>query len=335
MEPNHPLSGGTPDPFQSPVELDPDSLGDPGVLDAALVSQPTTAGTVEKPPRWWSPFAVIGSSLALFLFLSGVMSLIAFRVVHGEVSLELLRNPDSFKEVTKSRLGLFILVVIPQVGLIIPPIAAAFASPVPLRERLGLVRGNWPIWAWFGAAAATPLVGMVSGVFVGLFLDESETLKEMSGIFRDHGQSGFLIPLALMIGATPAICEELLFRGYVQTRLTRAFRPAIGVLVASLFFALFHMDLVHVIAVFPLGLFLGVVAWRSGSLFPAMLAHFVNNVISVVAVVFAPEGQTDVLALPIIAISLFVIFAGSTGMLATLAASYFYPPRPADGCAAV
>ena len=119
------------------------------------------------------------------------------------------------------------------------------------------------------------------------------------------GERDFLIPLALMIGATPALCEELLFRGYVQTRLTRVIGASrSGIFVASLLFAAFHIDLVHVIAVFPMGLFFG---WRLGEavrIFPAMLGHFVNNVISVFAVVIAPDGQTDVLSLPTVAVSL-------------------------------
>ena len=137
-----------------------------------------------------------------------------------------------------------------------------------------------------------------------------------------------------MIGATPAICEELLFRGYVQTRLNRAMGPAAGILIASMLFAGFHMDFVHVIAVFPLGLFLGFVAWRSGSLLPAMMGHFVNNVVSVVAVVLAPQNETDVLALPIAMISFSVMSFGLLGILAVIGASVAFPnpsPVPALG----
>ena len=165
----------------------------------------------------------------------------------------------------------------------------------------------------------------------GLFLEESESLKEMSQIFRDHGASGFLIPLSLMIGMTPAVCEELLFRGYLQTRLAASLNPLAGILISSGMFAAFHLDFVHVIAVFPMGLFLGWVSWRSGSLIPAMMGHFVNNFISVVAVVMAPEGQADVLAAPAIAISLTIIALGILGMSATVTASIaFGPPPPAD-----
>jgi membrane protease YdiL (CAAX protease family) len=119
-----------------------------------------------------------------------------------------------------------------------------------------------------------------------------------------------------MIGATPAICEELLFRGYVQTRLTRTVGPAVGILISSVLFAAVHMDWVHIIAVFPLGLFLGFVSWRSGSLYPAMLGHFINNVISVIAVVYAPQGETDVFAVPIAIVSLSVIGMGIIGLIA-------------------
>lgn len=288
-----------------------------------------SAETYTRRPRWWTAFAVAAVSLAAFVMTSSIMLLAALFLVHGELTLELLRDEGSLQAVSRSRIGLLALVVIPQLALVLPSVCAALLSPAPARRRLGLVRGQWPLWAWVAAAAATPLVGLVSGLVTGLFLEESESLKQMSGIFREHGQSGFLIPLALMIGATPALCEELLFRGYVQTRLVASLGPAAGVMIASLLFAAFHMDLVHVIAVFPLGLFLGWLAWRSGSIFPAMLGHFVNNVISVFAVVIAPEGQTDVLSLPTVAISLAVIGAGILGMTAVTIAAILYG-RPAS-----
>ena len=84
------------------------------------------------------------------------------------------------------------------------------------------------------------------------------------------------------------------------------------------------MDYVHVIAVFPLGLFLGWITWQSGSLFPAMLAHFLNNVISVVAVVLAPVDDPDMLALPTIAFTLAILGIGALGMTSVLVASVIY-----------
>ncbi|MGB0598919.1 MAG: type II CAAX prenyl endopeptidase Rce1 family protein, partial [Rubripirellula sp.] len=281
-------------------------------------------GQLQTTPRWWTALAVAGVSLASFLFASFVTLLFALLLVHGELSLAMLRDPESFAAVSKSRLGLLIVVVIPQLALVTPSVLAAFLSPVPTLRRLGLVRGNWPFWTWFAAAAATPLVGMISGLAVGMFLDESESLKEMSNIFRDHGQNGFLWPIALMIGITPAFCEELLFRGYLQTRLVRSFGPLIGVFTASAMFAIVHFDPVHIVAVFPLGLFLGWVTWRSGSLYPAMLGHFVNNFISVVAVVLVSDAEAGLLSLPAVAFSLIVFASGVVGLASVSVASVLY-----------
>jgi hypothetical protein len=63
-----------------------------------------------------------------------------------------------------------------------------------------------------------------------------------------------------------------------------------AILITSVVFAAFHMDLVHSTAVVAIGIYLGWLSWASGSIFPAMIAHFVNNFLSVAAVVFLPES---------------------------------------------
>ena len=321
-EPNAPPTGSGPGDDEPVVAEQVLPAPDAPRVAGELVSEANVGG--DPRARWWTPLAVTAISLAAFIFTSGLMAVVALVLVHGSINVEILRDPDSLKQVSESRLGLFIVIVIPQIALVIPCIAAALLSPVPTRERLGLVKGNWPVWTWFAAAAATPLVGMVSGLVVGIFLDESDALKQMTEIFREQGQSGFLFPLAMMIGATPAICEELLFRGYIQTRLAKSFGPILGVGIASLLFAAFHLDLVHVVAVFPLGLFLGWVSWQSGSLFPAILGHFVNNVISVVGVVLAPEDEPEMLALPAVAFTLGILLVGIAGMAVVAVVSVAY-----------
>ena len=55
-----------------------------------------------------------------------------------------------------------------------------------------------------------------------------------------------------------------------------------------------------------------------------MLAHFVNNVISVVAVCLAPADKTDVLGMPSIAISVFILGFGIVGIASVFFASVYY-----------
>jgi membrane protease YdiL (CAAX protease family) len=315
-----------PTPDSDNAYAPPNPLNSP--LSGPVVAVDTFSSTqrLTARPRMWTVFAVVVASIVFFLSASLFFSLLAILVVHGSLDMTTLSNAQNLADVSRSRIGLFIMVVMPQFALVLPAVVAAFASPTPFTRRLSLVRGHWPVWVWFAAALATPLVGLFSSMVCGLFLSESEGLKAMSEIFRDHGASGFLIPLSLMIGLTPAICEELLFRGYVQTRLTKSMHPLLGILIASFLFAVFHLDYVHVIAVFPMGVFLGWVSWRSGSLVPAMLGHFVNNVISVVAVVYAPDGEADVFAAPVIAISAAIVSLGIVGMSATVTASIAYGP---------
>ena len=279
--------------------------------------------------RWWSPLLVVIASLVTFFFASGVMIAVACIVVHGEFNQRLLTSSESMMAISSSRIGLLLLVAAPQFALLIPSLLAASLSPERIGRRLSLVRGHWPIWAWFAAAAVTPLVGWISSVVVGSFMEESENLQMMSEVFRSHGESGFLIPLALLIGVTPAICEELLFRGYVQTRLNVSFGPAIGIVASSLLFAVFHIDPVHVVAVLPLGLFLGCVAWRSGSLLPAMLGHFVNNAVSVVTVVLAP-ADADSLSPAMDNFLTLVLIGGAVGVFMLFYAWREYPLPAAD-----
>ncbi|QDV64350.1 CPBP family intramembrane glutamic endopeptidase [Crateriforma conspicua] len=332
-------SPSSPTPFAPPSPSDKVSGTD--MVDP---TESESSAIVARPRRIWPVFLVIAASLGTYMVASAAAFLLAIFVVTGQLSLDQLRDPDTAISITESRLGFPIVVVLPQFALIAPCIIAAWLSPVGFANRLGLRRGNWPYWAWVSAMLATPLVGMTSGLVGGLFFEESDHLKELTRIFRQHGTDGFLIPLALMIGATPAICEELLFRGYVQTRLTdslgrwfggritfpvgRAIGALLGLIIASLVFAAFHMDPVHVVTVFPIGLFLGWVAYQSGSIYPAMLGHFANNTLSVVITVLAPEEMPDTLALPSVMFAFAIFSAGMLGLAGSVLASLLFSQRP-------
>ena len=331
MQPDNPIDSSPDDDGLSQSDIGAQNARESGSSDPLnpyeVTSNAPMIATVERP-RWWTSILIVVVSLVVFIFASAVMSIVGVVVVHGRFDMALLTDTNSFVAVSESRIGLFLLVVLPQIALVVPSFVAGYCSPVETRKRLSLVRGHWPIWAWIGAALATPLVGLLSSVVVGLFMEESENLKALTDIFRAHGESGFLFPLMLMIGLTPAICEEVLFRGYVQTRLTRSLGPVGGILIASLLFAVFHLDFVHIIAVFPLGFYLGLVVWRSGSLFPAMIGHFINNSISVAAVVLAPTGNTNTLDAPSAIFSLSIIIFGIIGSLSAAFAWVRCGPPP-------
>ena len=90
-------------------------------------------------------------------------------------------------------------------------------------------------------------------------------------------------PLPLVIFAlalVPAFCEELFFRGYVLSGLRSGLRTAGALVVMAIAFGLYHYDPHRFVGTAALGLLLGLIVVASGSVYPAMLAHFMHNAIS-------------------------------------------------------
>ena len=92
--------------------------------------------------------------------------------------------------------------------------------------------------------------------------------------------TGFLfIALAL----TPAVCEELLFRGYLQRQVERGWGTVASIVVVGVLFGLYHLRLSQAVPLSLLGIYLGFVVWATGSLWAGFLVHLLNNGLAVAA----------------------------------------------------
>lgn len=105
------------------------------------------------------------------------------------------------------------------------------------------------------------------------------------------GDFTILFSLA-MLALTPAICEELMFRGYVQRNAERGLGVAGGILFSGIVFGLYHMRLTQALPLSLLGIYLAYLAWRTGSLWIPMLIHFLNNGLAVFAAAYI-ENRPD------------------------------------------
>ena len=94
----------------------------------------------------------------------------------------------------------------------------------------------------------------------------------------------------LMTAAVPALCEEFAFRGIVLGLLKR-FGNLFAVMVSSLLFALMHGNFVQIPFAFLVGLGLGYITVVSGSIWPAIAAHFLNNAFSCLLDYFIPDSM--------------------------------------------
>ena len=189
--------------------------------------------------------------------------------------------------------GLVVISVPSQSVLLCAALGAALLSPIPWQRRLGLARGVLPVWNWFAFAIATPMVGLATWFVASHFLtDMGESLEILNRIMSSFG--GARLPLVfLLIALIPGVVEELLFRGYVQTRLLARLPAAAAILISSVLFAIAHMDPIHSLLVLPLGIWMGVVAWQAKSILPAMLCHIVNNFVSILGTQFNSPDTVD------------------------------------------
>lgn len=81
----------------------------------------------------------------------------------------------------------------------------------------------------------------------------------------------------LNIALIPAICEEILFRGYILRAFEKSWGPITAVLISGLIFGMFHIQLGNIFPLATLGVILALMTWLSGSIWPAVVAHFINN----------------------------------------------------------
>ncbi|WP_426326879.1 CPBP family intramembrane glutamic endopeptidase [Pedobacter sp. R-06] len=93
----------------------------------------------------------------------------------------------------------------------------------------------------------------------------------------------FIVNL-LMIAVIPAIGEELMFRGGVQRSLNRAFEnPHVAIWLSAIIFSAIHVQFYGFVPRMLLGAGFGYLYYYSGSIWYAMLAHFINNAYAVCA----------------------------------------------------
>jgi membrane protease YdiL (CAAX protease family) len=91
-----------------------------------------------------------------------------------------------------------------------------------------------------------------------------------------------------------AVSEEFLFRGVLQNSLSSRLRGGIAVLITAFVFAILH-TIWRFPPAFILGVFLGVIYWRTGSLFVPITAHLTINTVAIVTLYIAEVfGETAV-----------------------------------------
>jgi sodium transport system permease protein len=178
----------------------------------------------------------------------------------------------------------FTTTFIVQIALIAAPACfmAIMLTRRPLKA-LSLKLPSFPVTMPAAALLAASMHPVMMGVSLVIewVYPPSQTLKEQLRPVLAYLSEQPLWQVLLLIAIAPAICEELAFRGFILTGLRRLGHKWGAIILASLFFGLTHFMLQQSLSAFAVGLVIGYVAVKTGSVVPGMLYHAVHNGLSV------------------------------------------------------
>jgi len=130
------------------------------------------------------------------------------------------------------------------------------------------------IYAWYGLVMCGGMLVLNFGYISFLtYLDpdlysSTDFLGEM-----DLGPLGKLFLICIV----PGITEEIAYRGLIQHWLQIAIKPWRAIILASALFTAMHLSVLSAPYIFLLGILLGWMKWKTGSLYPSMLVHILHN----------------------------------------------------------
>ncbi|MFN8309115.1 MAG: type II CAAX endopeptidase family protein [Chitinophagales bacterium] len=87
--------------------------------------------------------------------------------------------------------------------------------------------------------------------------------------------------LILFVALLPAIAEESFFRGTLQQSFLKSMSPSAAIVTSALCFSLFHGQFNNFLAIWWMGIILGFICFFTQSLWPSVVAHFLNNFVTI------------------------------------------------------
>jgi membrane protease YdiL (CAAX protease family) len=189
--------------------------------------------------------------------------------------------------------GMRLALVLSELVLVAPGVLAVMGSGVPWRAILA----RWPLdrrtallmlaagaSLWVGSLGLLELQYTVWTPSPGYL----EAFRRLHEALRPDGPLDAVVSVAA-IALVPALCEELLVRGIVLPSLLTVTRPTAAVVISAVLFAVIHLDPYRTLFTLVLGLALGLLRVRTGSLAACVLAHAVLNAMTFAVAPFADD----------------------------------------------
>lgn len=150
------------------------------------------------------------------------------------------------------------------------------AARVTWRERMSLRPAPWTVLVGavlLGWGVMLPMAGGVQHLQSYVLPMSQQQITDFGTAFTGLSTAWLFVLAAL----SPAVCEEVVFRGAFLGMLREERSARTAVILSALWFALIHLSIYRLLPTFLLGLLLASLVVRHRSLLPAMLLHLTYN----------------------------------------------------------
>lgn len=113
---------------------------------------------------------------------------------------------------------------------------------------------------------------------IKVFLDEMSKMVESTyGNLLSINSFLDAVIVILAVSVVPAICEETMFRGFIQKSFELRYKKIMGAFITAIFFGIYHFNPYALIPLIALGFYFGYAVIKTNSIFVSMTLHFINN----------------------------------------------------------
>ena len=138
------------------------------------------------------------------------------------------------------------------------------------------------------AVALHPCSSLIAHAVRTIYPFTESAREQLTAMTAMLSQENVFAVLAVM-AVTPAICEELAFRGFILSGLRDGTSKWTAIVISSLFFGMVHMILQQSIPAFIVGLVIGYIVIQSGSILTGILFHATYNSLALLPLFMTPE----------------------------------------------
>lgn len=166
-----------------------------------------------------------------------------------------------------------------QMILLLVPLLIVIYTKKDIAKTYGFVKAGLKdfLGGFFIILGMFPINIVISYILIRFLPESAENVSNTFSAIMD----GNVLCVLFVIAIAPAICEEMLFRGFIFNSMKAKYSIPASIAAVAVLFGIYHFSMVKFIPTGLLGLILCYVAYKTGSIYPSMMMHFINNAFTV------------------------------------------------------